>query len=1612
MKIKSQQWAAPRAAACESPNPSAGRPRSRTSPASERFAGRIVGILLGAWLGLWAALAPAQAGLTEQAITGLTNLYSGAAAWGDFDNDGRLDLVLTGLDANDIPVCLLYRNCGDDTFANPGVVLPGVYASAVAWGDYDNDGNLDLLLTGATSLDYPYEPITRIYRNLGGGMFANSGIVLPGVDSGAVAWGDYNNDGRLDFVLTGWGGGSRVSLIYSNTGDGTFTESGIPLTGGYDSAAAWGDYDGDGNLDLLLSGSSRSGPVTRIYRNNGEGALAAQTSAQLGVALPGVELGALAWGDYNNDGRLDFVLTGLDSDGQPVSLIYSNRGNGMFAESGIALTGVDSSSVGWGDYNNDGKLDLVLSGFAETCVSLLYTNNGDGAFAQSALPLTGLASGCAVWGDYNNDGRLDLLLAGFDPDYMPRSILYRNDETTSNRPPEVLTGLMHRVTGREAALSWAPGADDHTPTSGLHYNVRLETTNGSSRVVRLGNAGQTNTWTIKGLPEGAYRWSVQAVDTALQGGPFAPEDSFVVDLMPPVITDCPASRTIAGACQAALPDLTGEVAATDNLTASAHLVITQVPAPGAFVNPGPNNLVTFTVRDSTGNTAACQTLLTGADRTPPVFTSPTRLVAAPEPGQCEAAFTVPVAAWDECDPAPVVTCVPPFGAILPVGVTAVRCTAADASGNTTHCAFTVSVCPTARTTAGETWTPGPVYGDWSGVASSADGDRLVAAVYGGQIHTSADSGATWTPRESSRTWSAVASSADGTRLVAVVNGGQIHTSTDSGATWTPRESARYWSAVASSADGARLVAVVGGGQIYTSTDSAVTWTPRESDRPWSAVASSADGARLVAVVNGGQIYTSADFGATWTPRESDRSWSAVASSADGSKLVAAVVWGQIYTSTDSGVSWTARESNRYWSGVASSADGTRLVGAVYLESAGVLGRICTSTDSGVTWTPRESARYWSGVASSADGTRLLAGVISGPIYTSEGALIPSPLSFVGATNQVVAQGVPVTYNVTAAGACLPGVPVTCAPPSGHAFAVGATPVTCAAVDSCGVTNTAAFTVTVLAPVPPVLTCPPDLVLTAAPGQCDVTAAFTVTATDTTNPPPAVVCAPPSGARFPVGRTTVLCTATGASGAAASCAFNVSVYPVGLGAAGEIWAPGSVYGNWSAVASSADGVKLVAVAGSILMGTGRVVTSTNAGSQWTVRLGAGARYWSAVASSADGTKLVAAEEDGRIFTSANSGVTWTPGTVYETWSAVASSADGTKLVAVGGAGMMAVTGPIYTSTNSGANWTARASSRFWTAAASSADGAKLVAVEGSFDAGMPGQIHTSTNFGANWSPRETPRFWSAVASSADGTKLVATEAEGQIFTSTNSGVTWTPRPVYETWSAVASSADGTKLVASAGSLMMGVTGPIYTSTDSGATWILRPAYGFWSGVASSADGSKLVAAEEGGVVYTSAASYVALTNPPAILDATNLVLQAASGLGAVATFNVTATNLCQPSVFVICSPPSGSTFPLGTNTVTCVAGDGLGGTNTAAFTVAVLASAVTPPAFLSCSVAAPGEFRLQGIGTPGLTYTLQTSVNLVDWVDSTNLLASPSGLMERQDSMAPNAPACFYRLLWR
>lgn len=327
----------------------------------------------------------------------------------------------------------------------------------------------------------------------------------------------------------------------------------------------------------------------------------------------------------------------------------------------------------------------------------------------------------------------------------------------------------------------------------------------------------------------------------------------------------------------------------------------------------------------------------------------------------------------------------------------------------------------------------------------------------------------------------------------------------------------------------------------------------------------------------------------------------------------------------------------------------------------------------------------------------------------------------------------------------------------------------------------------------------------------------------------------------------------------------------ISAFAQTWTPtGAPTRTWDTIASSADGTKLVAA-----VYAGGIYTSTNSGATWTLTSapsdGGIDSAWESVASSADGSKLVAvAYYDNPIYVSTNSGMNWSSNGPSEYWQSVACSADGNKLIAAA-----SINGPIYISTNCGTTWiqATNAPNLWWQTVATSADGNILVAAPGG--SGPAGPIYVSPDAGNTWVQTPSPyEEWMSVAISADGTKMAAlsdSSANPQpstvIYTSTNSGATWVPKTIPgEYWWSVASSADGSKLMAlaywvSSYNGATTYTGGIFTSTNSGTDWTqtIGPGTNYWWSGATSADGCKLVAAVSGGGIYSSLTRTTPLVN---------------------------------------------------------------------------------------------------------------------------------------------------------
>jgi hypothetical protein len=371
-------------------------------------------------------------------------------ALGDFDGDGWLDLY----ESNHLGQrSQLRRNLHGRRFANDSIAFGDFHGPA--WADYDNDGEEDLFVAGGNNTPGGPEYPNLLFHNQGGKLrevALEAGVADSAGRAYSEAWADYDNDGWLDVFVTGYFTPNR---LFHNLGNGHFQEvgadaglaqPGATTTPNGTRCAAWADADGDGDLDLLTT--SFGGGVT-YYRNGGDGRFADATDdaglrvngRPLGGTENTVGLGGCAWGDFDNDGDLDLFIAAEGPD-----LLFVNDGRGHFSEiaarAGVADT-APGSSAAWGDFDNDGDLDLyVVNSAQEDTIgnafgwNRLYRNNGDGSFTDvtDAAGVPGnpfVREASVATGDLDNDGWLDLVVASqreWRRQYRPlrRNLLFFN----------------------------------------------------------------------------------------------------------------------------------------------------------------------------------------------------------------------------------------------------------------------------------------------------------------------------------------------------------------------------------------------------------------------------------------------------------------------------------------------------------------------------------------------------------------------------------------------------------------------------------------------------------------------------------------------------------------------------------------------------------------------------------------------------------------------------------------------------------------------------------------------------------------------------------------------------------------------------------------------------------------------------------------------------------------------------------------------------------------------------------------------------------------------------------------------------------------------------------
>ncbi len=338
----------------------------------------------------------------------------GSVSFCDFDGDGKDDLSFSSKDG--YPLYIFKNSVTSFADVAASMNLSEQFDTKnLLWCDYDNDGDMDLFTAVDGETTY-----SRLYRNDGNNNFEDvtieAGLSTEPTSCNAACWGDFNNDGWIDLYVTNYSEYSP-NYLYKNNGDGTFTDVTIQAgvadsddTPGFFKlpwAVVFFDYNNDDWQDIYIANDHYTGNT--LFRNNGDGTFT-NVNDESGAGVTGFMMG-LAVGDYNDDGFLDIYV----SNDPMGNKLLKNNGDGTFTDVADQL-GLAVNKSCWGnnffDFDNDGDLDLYVCVEAGSPNSWnpLFRNNGDGTFTEIhgiGLDFNNVSFGCAV-GDYNNDGFYDI----------------------------------------------------------------------------------------------------------------------------------------------------------------------------------------------------------------------------------------------------------------------------------------------------------------------------------------------------------------------------------------------------------------------------------------------------------------------------------------------------------------------------------------------------------------------------------------------------------------------------------------------------------------------------------------------------------------------------------------------------------------------------------------------------------------------------------------------------------------------------------------------------------------------------------------------------------------------------------------------------------------------------------------------------------------------------------------------------------------------------------------------------------------------------------------------------------------------------------------------------
>lgn len=489
-------------------------------------------LLLAGWVQGAIMVSPAQT-LQDMNIGVLKPLKYSHIQPIDINNDGKTDIFHYGYDGTTY-YSVFYVNVGNFSFTLNATNLPAYTHMQTDWADFDNDGLVDVTITGYTAGQRKCE----IYKNLGNFVFSLMPYSLESLAFGNVRWADFNLDGRIDLLINGTNAqGIPITRIYKNTAN-NFVLVNYLLEGISAGSTQCFDFNNDGLTDIFYTGINKYGQkASYLYRNNGN-----FNFSSVSVIFEKITDGDVAVADVDGNGSLDVFITGSNANNQRISKLYWNN-NGIFSEATSSFDGLSSSSVHLADIDNNGKIDILLTGQNNNNLSpvLLFYNQGNGSFVRNdSLPI-GMVFADAAITDFNNDSKTDIFLSGLG--YAGNlAKLYRNNWPANNAKPTMPSGISANTHYNSATLGWTSGNDDLTDSLALLYNVFVgkvpEKTDiwnpmsildsGKLKIFKPNLLLRKNTLRFDDLSEGIYNWSVQTIDNNGNASVFYPTQQFVI----------------------------------------------------------------------------------------------------------------------------------------------------------------------------------------------------------------------------------------------------------------------------------------------------------------------------------------------------------------------------------------------------------------------------------------------------------------------------------------------------------------------------------------------------------------------------------------------------------------------------------------------------------------------------------------------------------------------------------------------------------------------------------------------------------------------------------------------------------------------------------------------------------------------------------------------------------------------------------------------------------------------------------------------------------------------------------------------------------------------------